>query len=118
MRKLLVFFFGTLLIANQVTIAQTKRVTCDGILVEVDMISGADFPMSVVYDNTDSLETHTCVLDLGHAGHWPLRGACWPGERCILTGPYFKKIGHTYYMRTWDKAEAPGHSDREIPAGR
>ena len=59
MRKLLVFVFGTLLVANQVTIAQTKRVTCDGILVEVDMISGADFPMSVVYDNA----TEQCWME-------------------------------------------------------
>jgi hypothetical protein len=86
-------------------------VICDGILIEVDMIPGADFPMAVIYDNTDTetFETHTCVLDLGHAGHWPLRGACSTGERCVLSGPFFKKIGNTYYMRTWDKAEAPGH---------
>src|SRR6476660_8171361 len=72
--------------------AQTKRVTCDGILIEVDMTPGADFPMAVVYDNSDTttFETHTCVLDLGHAGHWPLRGACSNGERCVLTGTYFR----------------------------
>jgi hypothetical protein len=94
------------LISNQTTRAQANtRITCDGILIEVDMTAGADFPMAVVYDNSNPLATHTCVLDVGHAGHWPLRGACEPGERCKLTGPYFKKIGNTYYMRTWDKAE-------------
>jgi hypothetical protein len=111
MRRLFLFVFASLLVSNQITIAESKRVTCDGILIEVDIIPGADFPMSVVYDNNDDLDTHTCVLDVGRARHWPLRGACWPGERCILTGPYFKKIGHTYYMRTWDKAEAPGRSE-------
>jgi hypothetical protein len=114
MKKLPLFIAALLLTASQPTHAQSKRVTCDGVLVEVDMIPGADFPMAVVYDNTksDTFETHTCVLDVGRAGHWPLRGACWTGERCVLSGPYFKKIGNTYYMRTWDKAEAPGHSER------
>jgi hypothetical protein len=36
-----------------------------------------------------------------------LRGACATGEICILSGPYFKKIGNTYYRRRWDKAEMP-----------
>lgn len=119
MRKLSLLVVGLSLITNQAVLAQTKHVTCDGILLEVDMIPGADFPMAVVYDNTDTrtLQTHTCVLDLGRAGHWPLRGACWPGERCILSGPYFTKIGNTYYMRAWDKAEAPGHP-LEVPAGK
>jgi hypothetical protein len=96
----------------QLAVAQSKHVSCDGILVEVDMVPKADFPMVVVYDNTDTrtFEAHTCVLDVGHAGHWPLRGVCWPGERCILSGSYYKKIGHTYYMRAWDKAEAPDHA--------
>ena len=89
-------------------LAQTRRVTCTGTLIEVDMIAGADFPMAVIYDNTDPSATRTCVLDVGRAGHWPLRGACQPSEKCMLTGPYFKKIGNTYYMRTWDKAEMPG----------
>ena len=74
--------------------------TCDGILIEVDMVSGADFPMTVVPDN----ESHTCVLDLGHAGHWPLRRVCWPGER---SGRYYKKTDDTYHMRAWD---APDYS--------
>jgi hypothetical protein len=69
----------------------------------------ADFPMAVIYDNTDGQNTHTCVLDLGHASHWPLRGLCWTGEKCVLSGPYFKRIGSTYYMRQWNEAEAPGH---------
>jgi hypothetical protein len=58
--------------------------------------------MAVIYDNTntDTIEMHTCVLDVGRAGHWPLRGLCWTGERCIISGPYFKKAGNTYYMRT------------------
>jgi hypothetical protein len=37
------------------------------------------------------------------------RLACYPGEKCVLGGPYFKKIGNTYYMREWDKAESPDH---------
>jgi hypothetical protein len=78
------------LIPDEAAVAQTKRVTCDGILVEIDIVPGADFPMAVVYD-TRTGERHTCVLDLGRAGHWPLRGACWPGERCILAGPISKK---------------------------
>lgn len=89
--------------------AQQNRVTCASILIEVDMNPGADFPMAVVYDNFDSLAPHTCVLDVGHAGHWPLKGSCWAGEKCVLSGKYFKKIGNTYYMREWDKAEAPNH---------
>jgi hypothetical protein len=91
-------------------LAQKSRiVTCTGMLIEMDINPRADFPMAVVYDNTDPLSTRTCVLDLGHAGHWPLRGACWVGEKCVLSGPYFKKIGNTYYMRERDKAEAPDH---------
>jgi hypothetical protein len=91
-------------------LAQKNRtVTCMGTLIEVDMNPRADFPMAVVYDNSDLVLIHTCVLDLGHAGHWPLKGACWVGEKCVLSGPYFKKIGNTYYMREWDKAEAPDH---------
>jgi len=66
----------------------------------------ADFPMAVVYDNTDALDPRTCVPDLGHAGHWPLREACSVGEKCLLSGPYYKKIGNTYYMREWNRAEA------------
>ena len=62
--------------------------------------------MAVIYDNTDDTNAHTCVLDVGHAGHRPLRGACSEGEKCRLSGPYLKKIGQTYYMRVWDKAEA------------
>ena len=96
---------------STIAVAQKPTVTCTGILIEVDMIVGAAFPMAVVYDNTDELKsgTRTCVLDVGRAGHWPLRGACWTGEKWILSGPYFKKIGNTYYMRAWDKAEAPDH---------
>jgi hypothetical protein len=91
-------------------LAQKSRVvTCTSILIEVDINPRADFPMAVVYDNTDPLNTHTCVLDLGRAGHWPLKGACWTGEKCVLSGPYFKKIGNTYYMREWEKAEAPDY---------
>jgi hypothetical protein len=50
-------------------VAQKNRVTCTGILSELDMNPHADFPMAVVYDNTDSPYYHTCVLDLGNAGH-------------------------------------------------
>jgi hypothetical protein len=89
--------------------AQKNRVTCTGLLIEVDMNPNADFPMAVVYDDTDSVAPHACVLDVGRAGHWPLKGACWVGEKCVISGKYFKKIGKTYYMREWDKAEAPDH---------
>jgi hypothetical protein len=115
--KLFLFILSLSLVSTQTALAQPKHITCDGILSEVDMVPGADFQMAVVYDNTDTRHAHACVLDLGRAGHWPLRGACWPGERCILSGPYFKNIGNTYYMRAWDKAEAPGHS-LEVPAGK
>ena len=82
-------------------------IQCTGVLVEVDMVERADFPMAVVYDKSDqAFDTpHTCVLDVGRAGHWPLRGACQTGMKCRLVGPYFKKIGNTYYMRTWHQAE-------------
>jgi hypothetical protein len=108
-------------------------VTCSGVLIEADMEPYYSrlpppnnnckrcgyFAMTVVYDNDDpSGSTRTCVLDVGFAGHWPLRGSCWPGERCTLTGPYFKRIGDTYYMRLWEgvKASAPGHSF-DVPSG-
>jgi hypothetical protein len=110
--KALMFVAGALCLVMTVypALAQKSRVvTCAGILIEVDMNPSADFPMAVVYDNTDALNTHTCVLDLGRAGHWPLKGACWTGEKCVLSGPYFKKIGNTYYMRQWDNAKAPDH---------
>jgi hypothetical protein len=89
-----------------------NHVTCIGILIEVDMEPGADFPMAVIYDDTDS----TCVVDLGHAGHWPLKGACQNGEKCRISGPYFRKIGNTFYMQAWDHAEHVPPYD-EIPSG-
>ena len=92
-----------LLFATPTYAESPKHVTCDGILIEVDMVPGTDFPMTVVSDN----KSHTRVLVLGHAGLWPLRGVCWLGER---SGPCYKKIGNTYYMRAWDKADAPDHS--------
>jgi hypothetical protein len=107
--RLAVVVFALSIEASTIAVAQKRTVTCSGILIEVDMIAGAAFPMAVVYDNTDELNTRTCVLDVGRAGHWPLKGACSTGEKCILSGPYFKKIGNTYYMRAWDKAEAPDH---------
>jgi hypothetical protein len=61
-----------LLFATPTYAESPKHVTCDGILIEVDMVAGTDFPMTVVSDN----ESHTRVLVLGHAGHWPLRGVC------------------------------------------
>ena len=108
----MVAFHGGLSRHDAAGIWRTK-ITCTGILIEVDMTPRADFPMAVVYDNSDELKWRTWVLDLGHAGHWPLRGACWVGEKCVLSGPYYKKIGNTYYMREWDKAEAPDH--RALP---
>ena len=110
--KKLILVASLCIAGSQPALAQkTRTVTCNGILIDVDMKARADFPMAVVYDNRDEANPRTCVLDLGHAGHWPLRGACWVGETCMLTGPYVKKIGNTYYMRVWDKAEAPGHAE-------
>lgn len=103
-----------LIVGYHPALAQNNRVvTCTGMLIEVDMNLHADFPMAVIYDNTEGHDPHTCVLDLGHAGHWPLKGACWAGEKCVLSGPYFKRIGNTYYMREFDKAEAPDHPSNE-----
>ena len=31
----------------------------------------------------------------------PLRIACWFGDKCVLGGPYFKKVGDTY-LEEWD----------------
>jgi hypothetical protein len=117
---------ATALIASTAFAQNRGVVTCSGVLIEVDMEPYYNrlpppnnnckrcgyFPMTVVYDNDDPSGTRTCVLDVGFAGHWPLRGSCWPGERCTLTGPYFKRIGDTYYMRLWDNvsASAPDHN--------
>ena len=35
----------------------------------------------------------------------PLRVACWFSEKCVIGGPYFKKIGDTY-LREDDPAPA------------
>jgi hypothetical protein len=59
--------------------AQQNRVTCAGILIEVDINPGADFPMAVVYDSTDSLAPHTCVLG-------PLPSPDWGPLRAFITG--------------------------------
>ena len=88
------------LLASLSALAQSTHVTCDGVLVEVDMVPNADFPMAVIYD-TSGDTPRTCVFDLGRAGHWPLRGRCTAGDRCKLSGTYSKKIGNTYYIRTW-----------------
>jgi hypothetical protein len=40
-------------------------------------------------------------------GRWVVHAG--RAKDAYLSGPYFKKIGNTYYMRKWDKAEAPGH---------
>jgi hypothetical protein len=31
----------------------------------------------------------------------PLRLACWFAKKCVVGGPYFKKVGNTY-VREWD----------------
>jgi hypothetical protein len=31
----------------------------------------------------------------------PLRFACWFAKKCVVGGPYFKKVGNTY-VREWD----------------
>ena len=80
--------------------ARAANVTCKGTLIEVHLSARDYFAASVIYDNTDEVALpHTCVLDVGHAGHWPLRGVCQPGEQCVFSGPYYKKIFDTYYMR-------------------
>jgi hypothetical protein len=101
---MLKFFLGLFALAHTVTAAYTApTVTCTGTLIEVAMVARADFPMSVIYDNTDSLFAHTCVLDVGPAGHWPLKGLCQPGMPCTFTGPYVKLLGSTYFMRFGDR---------------
>jgi hypothetical protein len=89
--------------------AQKKTVVCDGILAEIELETNRSFPTAVVYDHTDESNRHTCVLDFGRVRNWPLRGVCWNGERCVLSGPYYNRIGKTYYMNAWNKAEAPDH---------
>ena len=89
--------------------AQKKTVICDGILAEIELHTNRSFPMALVYDHTAESNAHTCVVDFGRVRHWPLRGTCWNGERCALSGPYYNRIGKTYYMNKWDKAEAPDH---------
>jgi hypothetical protein len=104
---------AALCIAGSFPALAQNRITCTGILIAVDMVPRAMFPMAVIYDNTEEFNPHTCVLDVGPAGHWPLRGACSEGFKCRISGRYFKKIGHTYYMREWDKAESPDDDSRK-----
>ena len=117
MKSLFFVVLGAALQATATQSAARENVRCTGVLIEVDMKPGADFPMTVIYDDTDASSIHTCVLDVGRAGHWPLRGSCEPGEKCTITGPYFKKIGSTYYMRAWDKAEHVPPYD-QVPSGK
>jgi len=79
--------------------ARAANVTCKGTLIEVALNARRDFPASVIYDNRSEALPRTCVLDVGRAGHWPLKGVCQPGEECVFSGPYYKKIFDTYYMR-------------------
>jgi hypothetical protein len=99
---------ATLIALTGLPASAAQRVTCTGILIDVDMVPHADFPMAVIYDDGNLADAHTCVVDLGHASQWPLRGACQQGEKCSVTGPYFRKIGNTYYMRRWDSIHEPG----------
>jgi hypothetical protein len=89
--RLAVVVFALSIEASTIAVAQKRTVTCSGILIEVDMIAGAAFPMAVVYDNTDELNTRTCVLDVGRAGHWPLKGACWTGREMHPKRSLFQK---------------------------
>lgn len=79
--------------------ADAANVTCKGALIELNLSETAAFAASVIYDNTDAVFPHTCILDVGRAGHWPLKGVCQPGEQCVFSGRYYKKIFDTYYMR-------------------
>jgi hypothetical protein len=78
--KALMFVAGALCLVMTVypALAQKSRVvTCAGILIEVDMNPSADFPMAVVYDNTECPQhAHLCSRS----------GSCWPlaAERGLL----------------------------------
>jgi hypothetical protein len=106
---MLKFFLGLFALALTVTAARTApTVTCTGTLIEVAMATPktvasecprcGTFPMAVVYDDS-SATARTCVLDVGIAGHWPLKGVCQPGMPCTFTGPFVRRIGDTFYMR-------------------
>ena len=75
--------------------AQSNRVTCTGILIDVDLRAGDEWPLAVIYDMTGH---YTCTIDRRGSGHDPLR-PCSVGEKCRIVGT-FRKIGQTYSIRT------------------
>ena len=64
--------------------AQSNRITCSGILIDVDLRAGAEWPLAVIYRSG--------------SGHDPLR-PCSVGEKCRIVGT-FRKIGQTYSIKT------------------
>jgi hypothetical protein len=93
MRKILLAV--TLVALSSPAFAQSREVTCTGILVDVDMKSNAPWPLAVIYDANGG---YTCAIDRLNAGHDPLR-PCDVGERCSVVGIYTKKIRQTYLIK-------------------
>jgi hypothetical protein len=75
--------------------AQSDRITCTGILIDVDLSARAEWPLAVIYDMSGH---YTCTIDRKGSGHDPLR-PCSVGEKCRIVST-FRKIGETYSIRT------------------
>jgi hypothetical protein len=71
-----------------------ERMTCTGILIDVDLSARSPWPLAVIF-NADS--KRTCTISRDSAGHDPLR-QCDVGEKCTVVG-IFRKIGETYSLR-------------------
>jgi hypothetical protein len=84
-----------LIAISPATMAQEGRITCTGILVDVDTRARAEWPLAVIYDANGH---YTCTIDRTGSGHDPLR-PCSAGEKCRVVGS-FRKIGQTYSIRT------------------
>ena len=100
---------GAVVLALQPAAVFANRgwVTCTGIMVQVMVeVDMSDVPTAVIYDSgKDSTDTHSCVVELGPAGQWPLQGSCHNGERCTVSGRYAEKINNVYYLRDTDRIE-------------
>jgi hypothetical protein len=99
---------GTLLALTLISLgirpaaAQSNRITCTGILIDVDLSAGAEWPLAVIYDSSGH---YTCTIDRKGSGHDPLR-PCSVGEKCRVVGT-FRKIGQTYSIRTIVSVDTP-----------
>ena len=80
--------------------AQSNRITCAGILIDVDMRTNAEWPLAVIYDADGH---YTCTIDRTGSGHEPLK-PCSAGEKCRVVGT-FRKVGHTYSIRIIDSVD-------------